>query len=252
MVNTPISQTILTFPSDSVCTFANLVVGEGNRRATTAVQALLKFSDSECVTHPVTGLILTGEEGTGKTHLLQAAVHACRAISGETSAIYLDTNALHEQLKDDQEYDFNKFLERYGACRLVAVDDLEKLESSAILQEGILYLFNWMRSAGGRLLVAGRRGPQKLEGLRPDLRSRLLWGEWIVLDPPEDEMLGAILAKMVKDRQVRCSSELLKFLQLRLPRYIPDYALALDRLNEAGLVLKRPLTVPLAKEVLGL
>ena len=228
------------------------MVGEGNRRATTAVHALLESSAAESAIHPVTGLILTGEEGTGKTHLLQAAVHESRAVAGEASAIYLDTIALHEQLKNNQEYDFTQFLERYGACRLVAVDDLEKLESSAILQEGILYLFNRMRSMGGRLLVAGRTAPQKLEGLRPDLRSRLLWGEWIVLDPPEDEMLGAILAKMVEDRQVRCSPELLKFLQLRLPRCIPDYAVALDRLNEAGLVLKRPLTVHLAKEVLGL
>ena len=249
-MTTAIPQLILTFPLDPVCTFSNLVVGEGNRRATEAVRAL--GEESASLMQSATGLILTGEEGTGKTHLLQAAVHQQRVLAGEASAIYLDSTALHEQLRESKEQDLSQFLDRYEPCQLVAVDNLEKLESNPILQEGVLYLFNRMRSSGGRMLVAGRKSPQLLEGLRPDLRSRLLWGVLIPIDPPEDEILGAILMKMVHDRQVRCAPELLKFLQLRLPRRIPDYAVALDRLNQASLGLKRPLTVPLAKDVLGL
>ncbi|MEO5353579.1 MAG: DnaA/Hda family protein [Magnetococcus sp. XQGC-1] len=250
-MTTAIPQFILNFPLDPVCTFANLVIGAGNRRAVETVTALLEAP----ATSPLqasTALLLTGEEGTGKTHLLQAAVSHCRARSGDSSAIYLNTLALREQLHNSGEQDLTRFLDRHEPCQLVAVDDLEELESSPLLQEGILYLFNQMRNSGGHMLVAGQKSPQQLEGLRPDLRSRLLWGSVVVLEAAEDAMLGAILEKMMEDRQVRCSPELLKFLQLRLPRRIPDYAAALDRLNEAGLGLKRPLTVPLAKEVLGL
>lgn len=260
-----IPQLILNFPLDPVCTFANLVIGEGNRRGAEAVRSLVEPNRQQAaipLVQSATALLLTGEEGTGKTHLLQAAVYHCRAQFGEESAIYLNTSALREQLhetvgreaigRESVEQDLTQFLDRHASCQLVAVDDLEELEHSPVLQEGLLFLFNRMRDTGGRLLVAGQRLPQLLEGLLPDLRSRLLWGSVIVLDLPGDEMLGAILAKMVEDRQVRCGPELLKFLQLRLPRQIPDYAAALDRLNEAGLGLKRPLTVPLAKEILGL
>ncbi len=247
----PVDQLILNFPLDPVCTFANLVIGDGNHKAADAVRALAE-NRTTLLVQLATALLLIGEEGTGKTHLLQAAVTHCRALSGEESAIYLNTVALREQLRESGEQDLTRFLDRHAACRLVAVDDLEELEASPSLQEGILYLFNRMRDTGGHLLVAGQKSPQALEGLRPDLRSRLLWGSVMALDLPEDEMLGAILAKMVDDRQVRCGMELLKFLQLRLPRRIPDYAAALDRLNEASLGLKRPLTVPLAKEVLNL
>ncbi|MBF0463033.1 MAG: ATP-binding protein [Magnetococcales bacterium] len=242
-------QFILNFPLDPVCTFANLVIGEGNHRAAEAVRLLV---EQAVVPQVPSATVLTGEAGTGKTHLLQAAVCQCRVLAGEESAIYLHTTALRSQLRTNGEQDLTRFVDRHAGCRLVAVDDLESLENSPALQEGILYLFNRMRETGGHLLVAGQHSPQELAWLRPDLRSRLLWGAVLVLDPPEDEMLGAILAKMVEDRQVRCGPELLKFLQLRLPRRIPDYAAALDRLNEAGLELKRPLTVPLAKEVLGL
>lgn len=260
-----IPQLILNFPLDPVCTFANLVIGEGNRRGAEAVRALVdpnRPGAESSLVQSTTALLLTGEEGTGKTHLLQAAVYQCRAQSGEESAIYLNSSALREQLhetvghetmgRESVEQDLTQFLDRHSTCQLVAVDDLEELEHAPVLQEGLLFLFNRMRDAGGRMLVAGQGLSPSLEGLLPDLRSRLLWGSVIALDLPSDEMLGAILAKMVEDRQVRCGPELLKFLQLRLPRRIPDYAAALDRLNEAGLGLKRPLTVPLAKEILGL
>ncbi|MEO5340829.1 MAG: DnaA/Hda family protein [Magnetococcus sp. MYC-9] len=246
-----VAQPILNLPLDPVCTFANLVVGAGNRAAVDAVRALAD-DNSPSVLQSATALLLTGESGTGKTHLLQAAVCRRRLLAGEGAAIYLDIHALHAQLSHGGERELVCFLDRHEACQLVAVDDLDALPFSPLLQEGILYLFNRMRDRGGRLLVAGRASPQVLEGLRPDLRSRLLWGAVIALELPEDEMLGAILVKMVEDRQVRCGPELLKFLQLRLPRRIPDYVAALDRLNEASLGMKRPLSVPLAKEVLGL
>ena len=251
-MSSPIAQLIFHFPLDPVCTFANLVIGAGNRQAATAVRALAANEDG------TSALLLTGESGTGKTHLLQAAVYHCRALWGAESAIYLDTVALHRQLTygllgiESGEEDLSQFVARHAACQLVAVDDLEELQSSPILQEGLLYLFNRLRDRGGRLLVASQHAPPLLEALRPDLRSRLLWGAVVGLELPEDDMLGAILAKMVADRQVRCAPGLLKFLQLRLPRRIADYAAALDRLNEASLGLKRPLTVPLAKEVLAL
>lgn len=246
-----IPQRILAFPPDPVYTFETLIVGQANRQAVQMVRAALSEQPGP-LDQGATGLVLTGEEGTGKTHLLHAAVHQQQKISGARSALYLDTVTLHAQLQESGEQDLSLFLGRHAACHLVAVDDLETLEATPLLQEGVLYLFNQMRRTGGRLLVAGRHTPQRLAGLRDDLRSRLLWGPVMVLDPPEDEMLMAILAKMVEDRQVRCSAELLKFLHLRLPRCIPDYAVALDRLNDAGLGLKRPLTVPLAKEILAL
>ena len=249
-MTTVIPQLILSFPLDSVCTFANLLEGDGNHRAITAVQAFLRTI--RMAQAHATSLIVTGEEGTGKTHLLQAAVHHIHTHVGKTAAIYLDSITLQTQLQESREQVLTQFLERYETCQLVAIDNLEEVASSPVLQEGLLYLFNQMRGTQGGLLIAGRNSPQRLATLRPDLRSRLLWGELIPLDPPEDELLGAILLKMVEDRQVRCAPELLKFLQLRLPRCIPDYAAAIERLNDASLGLKRPLTVPLAKQVLGL
>lgn len=243
-MNAPTVQLILDFPLDPVFNFDNLVVDNGNRHALEGVKTLIQSK--------TTGLVLTGESGTGKTHLLQAAVSHWRKELGGESAIYLNTQALGEQLQESGEQDLTRFLVRHESSVLVAVDDLEELESNPTLQEGVLYLYNRMRAMGGHMLAAGRQSPRSMEGLRADLRSRLLWGQVIEVEPPEDEALGAILAKMIADRQVRCAPELIKFLHMRLPRRVPDYTIALDRLNDASLGMHRRLTVPLAKEVLGL
>lgn len=239
-----LQQLVLDFPLDPICSFDNLVEGEGNRLAVALVKAMADMG--------ATSLTLTGEAGTGKTHLLQAAVQQWRQRVGEEGAIYLGTARLGEQLQESGEEDLTRFLGRHGGYRMVAVDDLEKMADFPALQEGLLYLFNEMRASGGRMLFASRGYPGGMGWMRSDLRSRILWGQVAAIDPPGDDELGAILEKMVADRQVVVDPTLLKFLQLRLPRGVMEYAAALDRLDTAGQSLKRPLTVPLAKEVLGL
>ncbi|MBF0096416.1 MAG: hypothetical protein HQM04_02345 [Magnetococcales bacterium] len=247
--NSSFFANLLPLPLNPVYTFTNLVIGEGNRRA---AEVLLALAENR----PIGGLqrstvLLTGEMATGKTHLLQAAVAHCRELFGEGAAIYLDLAALRGQLRESAERELSLFLSRHDHCRFVAVDDLQ--EVAPVWQEGILYLFNHLRSVSdGRMVVASRQSPQWMGELREDLRSRLLWGAAVVLETLEDALLGEVLAKMVQDRQVRCSDELLRFLQIRLPRSIAAYVTALQRLDEASLRLKRPLTVPLAKEILGL
>lgn len=238
-------QFILEFGVEPVFTLDNFIVGESNRLALQSVGALFETS--------ATSLTLTGEEGCGKTHLLRAAVLHRRKIYGNESAVFFDPATLAVALATGGERDLANFLERWDNARLVAMDNLEQLDHGPLLlQEGLLYLFNRFRETGGRLLIASRISPRHLVWLRSDLRSRLLWGPVMVIAPPDDAELEAILSKMAMDRQVRLSAELLNFLCLRLPRKIPAYAEALARLDRAGMEQKRPLTVPLAKEALGL
>ncbi|MBF0627971.1 MAG: hypothetical protein HQL91_07100 [Magnetococcales bacterium] len=238
-------QQILDLGVDPVFTFDSLIVGGSNRLAHAAVTGLM--------TSAATSLILTGGEGCGKTHLLHAAVGHRQREQGMDAAAFLDPEALANALEGGGERALTRFLARWQDEVLVAVDNLERLGGgSPALQEGLLFLFNHLRGNRGHLLIASRLAPNHLEWLRPDLRSRLLWGPVMEIAPPDDAELEAILSKLTADRQIRLAPELVKFLCARLPRRIPDLAIALERLDRAGMAQKRPLTVPLAKEILGL
>ncbi|MBF0177379.1 MAG: hypothetical protein HQL63_11120 [Magnetococcales bacterium] len=260
-------QLLLDLPLDPVLTFANLVVGRGNRMA---VEAVRSFGEAGEISHvpPFAGLTLCGEAGTGKTHLLQATVRQVRDQYGPHAALYLDLAGLDHHLeggrsdrKEEVEQQGSEevseamlagFLSRFEGCRLVAVDAMDRLNTSASLQEAVLYLYNGMRAAGVRLLFAGREQPGNLADVREDLRSRLMWGPVLLLQPPDEEDLAAILAQMALERQVRIGQDLVRFLVNRLPRRVPDFMQAIAALDHASLLQKRPLTIPLAKEVLGL
>lgn len=240
-------QLLLPLPLDPVCTFATLVTGPHNRAAVAALQGGVG-----------PGVVLVGGAGTGKSHLLQAAVHAAREEWGAGAAVHLTVSALGSALAGltgegaprGVEEALATFLEGHAACRLVALDGLEGLPGLPLAQEAALYLYTRMREAGGRWLGASRIPPQEL-AIRPDLRSRLLWGVVVGLEHPEEGEMAAILRKLAADRQVVLPEEVIRFLVVRLPRRVADHAAALERLDRASLGRGRPLTVPLAKEVLG-
>lgn len=239
-------QLILELPLSPDYSLDSFIAKGENRQVIERIQQL----DAS----PQQSFTLTGAAGTGKTHLLRAAVlrHGGQHAPPHARGIYLDMATLGQKVAGQGEEKLSALLTHHGRYSLVAVDDLHQLEDHPPLQEAVLFLFNQVRHGGGTLLFASRLSPHAMPWLREDLRSRLLWGEILTLVPPSDEELGEILEKMAMDRQVRLSADLVKFLQFRLPRTVPDYAQAMDRLDRAGMGLKHRLTVPLAKKVLGL
>jgi DnaA-homolog protein len=239
-------QFILEFPIAPDYSFDSFVAHGKNRLI---VQELINLKN-----HPNHSITLTGEVGVGKTHLLQATVHGFQGSKERdgVKSVYLNMTTLGQQLIKQGEEGLAGLLARYGNYSLVAIDDLEQLRENPSLQEAVLFLFNQVRASGGKLLFASRTPPPAMGWLREDLSSRLLWGEVLVLHPPNDEELGEILEKMARDRQIRLSPKLIKFLQLRLPRQVPAYAQAMAELDRAGMGLKHKLTVPLAKKALNL
>ncbi|MBF0453817.1 MAG: hypothetical protein HQL72_03245 [Magnetococcales bacterium] len=239
-------QFILEFPLTPDCSFDSFVAWGENRRVVEAIRHLKTGSEH--------GLILTGEAGCGKTHLLKGAVNHFNTPEPSPSqqAVYLDLPLLKTQLNPKDEQAFSTLLGRYGNLALVAVDHLEQLEGEPALQEALLFLFNRVRASQGKLLCASRLAPQAISWLREDLSSRLLWGELLTLSSPNDAELKEILNKMARDRQVNLSQALIHFLHLRLPRSMSAYAQAMDQLDRAGMQLKQRMTVPFAKKVLNL
>jgi DnaA family protein len=172
------------------------------------------------------GLYVWGETGSGKSHLLQAAIERARA-AGQT-AVYARGEVPE-------------------AAQVVAVDDAEKLDDAA--QVALFALYNRMRENGGLLLVSGTQAPAHL-ALRDDLRTRLGWGLVYQVHALNDDEKAQALHQHALARGFELPSEVTTYLLRHGRRDLPALLATLDALDEHCLRLKRAASVPLLKEVM--
>lgn len=173
-------------------------------------------------------IYLWGEAGAGKTHLL-------RALGRLDGAIYLGGEA------DEAALDFRP------EQRLYLLDDVADLSPQA--QIAAFSLFNQVREQGGVLVAAGPQPPALL-AVREDLRTRLGWGLIYQLHGLTDAEKIAALEHAAAARGLALSAGVLPYLMTHFKRDMPSLTAMLDALDRYSLETKRPITLPLLKDLL--
>jgi chromosomal replication initiation ATPase DnaA len=171
-------------------------------------------------------LALWGEAGNGKTHLLHIW-------AGRAGAVLLRGQSLHG-------------LTELPICGGIALDNADATADEAAL----LHLLNAAYEAGLPLLMAGRTPPSRWETRLPDLASRLRAVSAVAIEAPDDELLRALLIRLVRDRQITVPEAVHEWLLRRLPRTPAALREAVERLDEAALVGGSAITRTLAAAVL--
>jgi chromosomal replication initiation ATPase DnaA len=172
-------------------------------------------------------LALWGDPARGKTHLLHvwAARNGAELRSGP---------ALHG-------------LTALPAAGGIALDEASEVPDEAAL----LHLLNAAAEAGLPVLMAARTPPARWTVALPDLASRLRAVLAVEIGPPDDDLLRALLARLLAARQLRLSEAVQLWLLRRLPRSATALAEAVVRLDAAGMEAHRDITIPFAREVLA-
>lgn len=177
---------------------------------------------------PSRGLVIHGPEASGKTHL----AHVWRARS---TAVAIDPSALSQDAPS-----------LLGAAQHAVVEGVEK----GVNERGLLHLYNYLHGEGGTLLLTATLPPVRWPVTLPDLRSRLLALPSVAVGAPDDGLIEAVMVKQFADRQVRVGPDVVAFLVPRLERSLATVRRVVAALDEAALAERRPITVPLARQVL--
>lgn len=178
---------------------------------------------------PGPALALHGPPGSGKTHL----AHVWQARSG---AVFVDPRALATDSVPGL----------LGAARAAIVDD-----ASDASEEALLHLYNLLAERQGHLLAVAHEPPARWGIKLADLRSRLVAGPAVALAPPDEALLGALLVKLLADRQLVVGEDVVAYLVVRLERSFEAARRVVAALDAAALAAHRRITVPLVREVLG-
>lgn len=163
----------------------------------------------------VRSLYLWGDPGSGKSHLLTAIADLTR------------------------ECDFE----------LVTVDDVQRLDDAA--QIALFNTYNRLKEGGDILVVSGDAAPMQL-GLRDDLATRLSWGLVYQLHPLSDEEKAWALKAHARERGMKLPDEVVDYCLRHLRRDLPTLIATLNALDKWSLTSKRPVTLPLLRELLQL
>jgi chromosomal replication initiation ATPase DnaA len=170
------------------------------------------------------GLWLHGPAASGKTHL-------AHMFAAHTGAKLLRAGKLPLQ----------------GFPALVVVDDI----TAQTNPEALFHLLNHVKQAGGLALLVSRHLPRDLGWELKDTLSRLNALPKAALLPPDDLLLEALWFKLLADRQLSVSPEVITWLTRRGARDACSISEDVAKLDAAALQEKRKLTIPFVKEILG-
>lgn len=173
-------------------------------------------------------IYLWGDSGSGRSHLLQAVAAQCgsRVIKGaELPGDFLPPDA-----------------------SLIVIDDVEQLSPDA--QIAVFRCFNDQRPRGLRLLLSGGTAPLHLPS-REDLRTRI--GQALIYEvkPLTDSEKASALLYHAAQRGMKVDDHIIDYLLRHGRRDLPSLMAVLDALDQQSLEQKRPVTLPLLREILN-
>jgi chromosomal replication initiation ATPase DnaA len=175
-------------------------------------------------------LVVTGPEGSGKSHL--AAIWA-----DATGARFLAARSLAQA--------------NPRAALSTGALVVEDVAGDAIDERALFHLINLAREEGAFVLVTAPTAPSGWTLRVPDLASRLRALPVVELGAPDDALLRAVLVKLFADRQLAVDESLLGYLANRIERSFAAARATVERLDREALRLRRPVTRALAAEIMG-
>ena len=180
--------------------FDNFVVGTCNALAREASLAVARRTQR--ATNP---LVLTSEQGLGKTHLARAIVNEARQ-HGESRAIYLSAEAFtNDFTRSIQSRSVDEFKRRFRhGCRLLVIEDVQFLDArKRATQLELFHTVCHLLDVGARVVLTADRLPRDIEGLDPRLCSKLSSGLVAELEAPDAIVRREILRQKAADGGVR-------------------------------------------------
>jgi len=172
-------------------------------------------------------VMLTGPEGSGKSHL--AAIWAQAA-----GARLIAARALEEA--------------NVPAALATGALVVEDIAAGSFEERALFHLLNLAREQEAFVMLTARTPLTTLA--IPDLSSRLKALPVAAIAPPDDGLLRAVLLKLFSDRQLAVDEALLGYVGTRIERSLAAARAAVALLDAEAMRRKRPLTRALAAEIL--
>ena len=170
-------------------TFETFVVGPSNKLAYAASMAVAE--------HPAQNynpLLIYGDSGLGKTHLLYAIANVIRRNDPKAKIVYIKgDDFINEFIELIRAGRGNEFRAKYREADLLLVDDVQFVAGKEQVQNEFFHTFNTLYESGKQIVLTSDRPPSEMTLLDDRLRTRFEWGLLADVTPPDFETRIAII-----------------------------------------------------------
>ncbi len=226
--------------------FETFVIGSSNRFPHAAAVAV-----AEAPGKAYNPLLVYGDSGLGKTHLLHAIGHYVRNLYTGVKVRYVSseefTNEFINAIRDDRQ---DRFKRRYRDVDVLLIDDIQFLEGKTQTQEEFFHTFNTLHNANKQIVLTSDRAPKRLEALEDRLRNRFEWGLITDVQPPDLETRIAILRKKAAMDRLTAPPDVLEFIASKIQTNIRELEGALIRVTAFANLNRQEVDMTLAEIVL--
>jgi len=173
-------------------------------------------------------LNISGERFSGKTHL-------ANIFKSKTSALILNENQIN-----------NEIFKKIKLHESIIVDGF-----SNNIDEKLTYsILNLVDQDNKYLLINSETPLGEINFELPDLASRSKNLLHAKIEPPNDDLIFAIILKNLSDRQIKLEKKIIEFIINRIDRSYRKISEFIYKIDELSLKKKKPINLKTIKEIL--
>ncbi|MEP7196797.1 MAG: chromosomal replication initiator protein DnaA [Saprospiraceae bacterium] len=198
--------------------FENFIEGHCNR---VARQAGIQISNSPGeLFNPI---LIYGETGMGKSHLLQAIGNTVLKKHPKLHVLYITSDRFTNQfIQAIRNNSTNDFAMHFQNLDVLLIDDIQYFAGKAGTQEFFFHLFNQLHQAKKQIVLSSDKAPKDLKEIDDRLISRFKWGASLELLSPDYETLMAILEAKCIEKDLHLEPSIMETLCLNLKQNIRE------------------------------
>jgi chromosomal replication initiator protein DnaA len=195
-------------------------------------------------------LVLHGEAGVGKSHLLHAIGNELARLPDARVACAKAQLFVDELIAALEAGAVERWRARWRGVTALLLDDAQAIAGTERAQEELFHLFNTLHAAGTQIVLAFDCAPQALDTLEDRLRSRFAGGLVVEIRPPDATLRQRLYRHTLQRIGVAVPSDVLSYLARREASDVREIVATADQLARAAQESGAQITLGFARRLL--
>lgn len=220
-------------------TFDSFIVGKSNSFAYNTSLSVAKEPGQK-----YNPLLIYGNSGLGKTHLMFAIYNALKKQNPNAIIIYTPAeNFLNELLECIRNHNTDYFHNKYRNADALLVDDIQHIQNGNAVQEEFFHTFNVLQQANKQIVMTSDVPPREMLGFDERLRTRFEMGMLADIQPPDIETRMAIIKRKCEHMNFKLQEVAIEYIANKIKNNIRQIEGILNKLQAKSEVSQKELTI---------